>query len=448
MEGAAYMSGVRIGTRQEITFQIPSNFFPALQQILDAANADYEVNADEFPNIISSYTGADIFHTGTWLTEGGYLDILSHFTHRPRLKINITDNNQTFTPFFTGHLNFIAATQPNFWHCYIRFPKNNDLVVWDSLLYTTEIPRFCEIVEELILTQHITSKETLQEKCSNHRFLTASASESLNLPRFVLPYFEGINQYGERSWIGIYRRNEFFYVDFLRDVCNLCKSTQIPQICITPWRSLIIKGVENKDRLRWERLLGHHGTNLRHAAFELNWQHNGSEEDIALKNDLVSEFNNIDARTSGVCFAIKTQPKTEIFGSVVIRKVRYYGGLLPLYRVSYKENFNPNSRVNHIFQEKVTQAELPHVLIKVYKKYQSFLNTSTSNNSTNTNHTIAPKNAIIPKNLYQCPKCSTVYDAMFGDEAQGIVAGVPFEELSARYCCAICETNKSEFVAV
>jgi rubredoxin len=41
-----------------------------------------------------------------------------------------------------------------------------------------------------------------------------------------------------------------------------------------------------------------------------------------------------------------------------------------------------------------------------------------------------------------------VYDAMFGDEAQGIVAGVPFEELSARYCCAICETNKSEFVAV
>jgi rubredoxin len=104
--------------------------------------------------------------------------------------------------------------------------------------------------------------------------------------------------------------------------------------------------------------------------------------------------------------------------------------------------------VNHIFQEKVTQAELPHVLIKVYKKYQSFLNTSTSNNSTNTNHTIATKNAIIPKNLYQCPKCSTVYDAMFGDEAQGIVAGVPFEELSARYCCAICETNKSEFVAV
>jgi rubredoxin len=450
MEGTAYMSGVRIGTRQEIMFQIPVSFFQTLKQILDVANADYEINANEFPNIVSSYTGADIFHSGTWLTEGGYLDILSQFTHRPRLKVNITDNNQTFTPFFTGHLNFIASAQPNFWYCYIRFPKNNALFCWDTLLYSTDIPRFCGEIEKLILKENVSSKEDLQAKCAKNSFLTANITESLTLPRFVLPYYEGINQYGDRSWIGIYRRNEFFYPDFLRELCKLCKNTQIAQICITPWRSLIVKGVENKDRLRWERLLGHYGINLRHAAFELNWQHNGSEEDIALKNDLVEQFNISDVRTSGVCFALKTQPKTEIFGSISIKKMARYGGLLSLYRVSYKENFNPNSRVNYIFEEKVTQAALPRVLLQLYKKYQVFLRESSA--ATHPTHIIPTKSIqnteTTTKIVHQCPNCKTIYDAEFGDTTQNIAPGIPFEALSSVYECSVCATNKSEFVSI
>jgi rubredoxin len=447
MEGAAYMSGVRIGTRQEIIFQIPYNFFQPLQQILDAAKADYEVNAKEFPNIVSSYTGTDIFHSGTWLTEGGYLDILSQFTHRPRLKVNITDNNQTFTPLFTGHLNFIASAQPNFWYCYVRFPKNNALFCWDTLLYSTDIPRFCEVIENLIIKENVLSKEDLQAKGANATFLTSKMTEPLTLPRFVLPYYEGINQYGDRSWIGIYRRNEFFYTDFLRDMCKLCKNTQIAQICISPWRSLLVKGVENKDRLRWERLLGHYGINLRHAAFELNWQHNGTETDINLKNDLVEQFNISDVRTSGVCFAIKTQPKTEVFGSIVIRKKPYYSGLLSLYRVSYKENFNPNSRINYIFEEKVTQAALPRVLLQLYKKYQAFLRESAVApiaTPSKTTKTPEPTTKIV----HQCPNCKTTYNADFGDATQNIAAGTPFEALNNAYECSVCATNKSAFVSI
>jgi rubredoxin len=450
MEGAAYMSGVRIGTRQEIMFQIPFNFFQTLQPILDAAHADYEVNANEFPNIVSSYTGTDIFHSGTWLTEGGYLDILSQFTHRPRLKVNIADNNQTFTPFFTGHLNFIASAQPNFWYCYIRFPKNNALFCWDTLLYSTDIPRFCEEIEKVILKENVSSQAELEAKCTKNAFLTSKITEPLTLPRFVLPYYEGINQYGDRSWIGIYRRNEFFYPDFLRELCKLCKNTQIAQVGITPWRSLIVKGVENKDRLRWERLLGHYGINLRHAAFELNWQHNGSEEDIALKNDLVEQFNNSDARTSGVCFALKTQAKTEVFGSIVIKKMRYIGGLMSLYRVSYKENFNPNSRINYIFEEKVTQAALPRVLLQLYKKYQVFLRESSV--ATHPTHIIPTKSIqnteTTTKIVHQCPNCKTIYDAEFGDATQNIAPGIPFEALSSVYECSVCATNKSEFVSI
>ena len=73
------------------------------------------------------------------------------FDTKPKLKINIADNNQTFIPFFTGNLNFIASDTNNYWHLHIRFPKTNIFYTWPTLIYTEDIAILSIDIENVIL---------------------------------------------------------------------------------------------------------------------------------------------------------------------------------------------------------------------------------------------------------------------------------------------------------
>jgi hypothetical protein len=46
--------------------------------------------------------------------------------------------------------------------------------------------------------------------------------DPLSLPEFKLPYYEGLNRYNEKYWLGIYRRDELFSIKFLKEICMLC----------------------------------------------------------------------------------------------------------------------------------------------------------------------------------------------------------------------------------
>jgi rubredoxin len=453
--------GFRIGTRQQLLTTVSLNNSQYLQKALKAANIDFDVDTETYPNIISSYPAASVFHASEWLTEGGYQDILSEFAYRPKLKINISDNKQSFTPFFTGHLNFVASQHSHYWYLYVRLPKSNQMFCWDKLIYSTEIPHISQLIEDFILkdrgTEGVKSldKDAIQKEITDKtRLLTRPISEELVIPRFMLPYYEGFNRYGDRTWLGIYRRNEFFKLSFLESMTQLCQETKIGQICLTPWRSIIIKGIEESDRLKWERILGKFDINLRHAAIELNWQHtDGAIEDVVLKNEIVEEFNRRDARTFGVCFAIKSQPKSEVFGSIIIKKRSKLRGLINGYRVLYKENFNPNSRKSFVFKEFAFKMELPTVLLNLYEKYQAYLNESLAINTgveeIEEGEIIQTVTAPPPQykgEIYSCPNCLTVYDAEFGDELSDISSGTAFDSLPSSYCCPTCETEKVDFI--
>lgn len=457
--------GFRIGTRQQLLTTISIRNYAYFSKAMTAAGIDFEVDIEEHPNIISSYPGAAVFHSGTWLSEGIYQDILSQFTYRPRLKINISDNNQSFTPFFTGHLNFIASPNDNYWYLYVRFPKSNTMFCWDNLIYSTEIPHISQILENMLLNTSEGTNERgktfdqdiIQNDINkDYRLLTRPITEPLELPRFMLPYYEGFNRYGGRTWLGIYRRNEFFRLTFLESITQLCQETKIGQICITPWRSLIIKGIEEPYRLSWEKILGKFDINLRHAAIELNWQHTDRAiEDVKLKNYIVEEFNRRDARTFGVSFAIKSQPKSEVFGSIIIKKKSILGGFINGYRILYKEGFNPNSRKSFVHKEFALKVELPSVLLDLYKKYQAYLNenktVSDDLEETEDSHFRADTPSVLSHtqaDIYACPNCLTVYDAAFGDELNHISKGTSFDALPTDYVCPTCATPKLEFKKV
>ena len=49
---------------------------------------------------------------------------------------------------------------------------------------------------------------------------------------------------------------------------------------------------------------------------------------------------------------------------------------------------------------------------------------------------------------YECQVCAHVYDPAIGDEAGGIPAGTPFDEIPEDWVCPVCGTRKSDFTEI
>ncbi|PJJ83800.1 rubredoxin [Mucilaginibacter auburnensis] len=443
---SAGAASIRFGNRQQLYFTIAEERLEDLELDMLKSEISYEVDADQYPNIISSYVTDTIFtQFDGWLREGVYKDIFDAFDYQPQLKVNLVDNYQSFVPFFSGHINFIASGTSNYWYTYVRFPKTDILYCLPTLVYSEDIPVLAKSIEHTILNKpelfyNRTDVDTerfytlLQKQVS---VVFQPVTESLKLPDFFLPYYEGFNKYSNKYWLGVYRRNELFSIGFLKDVCLLCLKSRIGQIYTTPWKSLIIKGIDPADRNQWGLILSKYHLNIRHAANELNWQvEDVCREGLDLKLQLVRQFEEADLRTYQLSFAIKTQPKTGLQGAISIKKEKD-----ELYSISHTRDFNPNSREEVVYADGVEQQQLSTHLIALCHSFQDM-----------------QCNAIVPETplaepaarteekelIYECSCCLTRYDKTYGDPLNDIAPGTDFEQL-ATYNCPVCDAPKSDF---
>ncbi|WP_255563570.1 rubredoxin [Mucilaginibacter rivuli] len=450
----ANVTHVRFGNRQQLLFEVDHTELDDLKNELIINDINYEVDADEYPNIISSYVTEDIIYNANWLKEGVYKDILDLFDYEPRLKINLADNSQTFVPFFTGNFNFISSDVSNFWYLYVRFPKTNILYCWPSLIYSEDIPGISKIIEQEILgnrklfyDQPVIDGALLHKKVTaKTKFLLQPYTHTLQLPEFHLPFYEGFNRYNNnKQWLGIYRRDELFRVDFLKEICALCLETRIGQLYTTPWKSIVIKGIEQADRKAWGTILNRYRINVRHAANELNWQvEDLCDEGLLIKRQLVREFEEADTRTYRLCFAVKTKRKSGLFGSVIINKLRSGSkGSEDIFEILHTRDFNPNSKDFVVFRPKVAKPDISTHLMALCDMFYELQDNE--GNQPAQLPTVAEANAAPDKQVYQCKNCMTVYDEIYGDDINNIAPGTKFETIE-QYQCPTCDSPKQDFV--
>lgn len=459
----AQLEEVQFGIRQQLILKPTDRNAEALRAALEDAGIAFEENEDKYPNIISSYVAENVFDNANWVSEQVYHDILDYFDFKPQLKVNLVDKDQNFVPFFTGNINFVSSPLNNYWFLYIRFPKTNILYRWKALIYSFDISRITKLIEEAIFS----NKDLFYEKeqvngdvlyamvHAKQTFVTQLVSDELQLPRFALPYYEGFNKYGNKTWLGIYRRDESFPVSFLKEVCLICLKTKIGQLYTTPWKSLVIKEIQASDRKLWDLVLGKHRINVRHASNELNWQvEDLSEEALTLKRYIIRQFDKDDVRTYGLCFAIKIGPKTGLFGSVIIRKKENDSGnkrkTLDRYDILYTKDFNPNSKEVILFRKGIEKENLGVYLISLCKYFyeqQQQDNAVLHHIFREEERPEQPPEAE-PAVVYQCQHCFRIYDETFGDELAEIKAGTAFESLPSGYECYICSAPKEDFIVL
>ena len=440
---------IRFGSRQQLFFTVTDEALEDMDMEMLQANIAYEADTDKYSNIISSYVCDTIFSHESWLREGVYKDIFDLFNYQPRLKINLVDRHQTFVPFFSGNFNFISSDVSNYWYLHIRFPKTSRFYCWPSLIYSNDIPIISKKAEEVILKNkalfydepNIDEQLFFDMVTKGTALHTQPLTAPLQLPDFYLPYYEGFNKYDNKYWLGVYRRNELFEIAFLKDVCSLCLETRIGQLYTTPWKSILVKGINPDDRNDWGLILDRYRLNVRHASNELNWQiEDMCEEGLALKQRLVREFEEADLRTYRLSFAIKTQPKTGLLGSIII-KTQPSG----LYEVLHTADFNPNSKNYVSFKKRVKKDSLVHDLIELCNSYYQL-----SQSKTKIIPTLVSEVEDLPVSanlLYQCKHCFTVYDQAYGDALNSVAIGTDFADIDT-YACPVCEADKDCFELV
>jgi rubredoxin len=454
----SFVSEVSFGLRQQLLIEVNNHDADTFIAELNRLQVKYQSNNDDSPNIVSSYPAEEIFISNNWLSEGVYKDIFDSFEYEPQLKINICDNNQSFTPLLTGNINWMASAHQHFWHLFVRFPKTNKICEWEMLTYTNDINRVSKEVEKIILGypgnfngNENAEGEALFSLLEKGLFILMPTEKKAVMAPFNLPYYEGLNRYNEKYWLGIYRRDELFSVSMLMDICRLSLETKIGQLCSTPWKSLIIKGIAEKDRHLWSALLGKHRINVRHALNELNFQvEDNCKAGLDLKQYLIRQLNEDDIRTFGLCIGIKTRTKSEVFSSILVRrrpllrmgKWQFFF----VYDILCAKDFNPNERTGEIYSKdnpKIVLGEQLRRAVFAFNEHQQKKQSAAASSAQKITPVNTPASVTI---LYQCKHCLTVYDAMLGEPENNIAPGTDFKNLSADYHCPLCEASKEDFI--
>lgn len=436
------------GSRQDILFHsdVPPE---TLKERFSTFNLQhFEENG--FQNIVCSYLSTDIFPTTPWLTGATYLQILEEFRYHPVLRISIVDSRQQIVPLFYSHLNFIASEHEDYWYLYINMPEAGLEGYFPVLLFSSDLFKVASYIENN--SHEFESINALfQIAMTETRSKSRTYKNKLRPPYMPFPYYEGMNRMGlDKYWLGLYWRNNRYDLEFLKAMCDQCIESKVGKICITPWKSFIVKGIPVADKLKWEKFLGYHGINIRHSSLELNWHLPvGDIEALDLKKYIVGVFDQNDISTYGLTFSISSTTDHN-FTSVVILKnppptVIPKHSHRASYNILHSHNFDPNTRDYETFCQEVDKMELPGLLIELSKKY--FAQLGEVRDSSFQKQVEQPL-TIEKADLHQCTVCLTVYDSQYGEESQDIPANTLFKNLPDHFFCPVCYNSRECYLPV
>nr|WP_315177426.1 rubredoxin [uncultured Flavobacterium sp.] len=442
------LDSISFGSRQDIIF--PKDF-TAVDKEKVGKNLFVHPNEKSGNNIVSSYVSTDIFRNTPWLTGNKFLYILEQFKQHPKLKVNITDPKQQLVPLFTGHINFIASDHEDYWFLYVRLPKWDKMEMYPVLIYSWNIAEIYYEIEKKLIEEPDSVEMIFQLVSDALDTNNRTIDKPLNIPFYPFPYYEGMNRLGiDQYWLGLYWRNNLYDLDFLKEMCDLCFDCKIGKICITPWKSFIIKGIPKDRKLDWEKFLGKKGINVRHSLLELNWHLPVAMEwALNLKTFLVRTLDQFDISTYGLTFGISEYNRDgHYFTSIVVEKNELPKDLESIkirdtYNVLYAKNFDPNTKEYIVHAQDVDKLELPTILIELSRKYFDELGNQIAEVPAK-----AAKKETTTQDIHQCPECLTLYNSEYGDVIQGIEKGVLFKDLPEDYCCSLCESPKINFVVL
>jgi rubredoxin len=443
------LNDISFGSRQDINFPVTQANKSILDQFSDLTIAS--VSDAKNQNIVCSYVSSDIFTNTPWLNGVKYLYILENFRYNPTLKINITDPKQQLVPLYSGELNFIASEHEDYWYLNLKLPHWEEAVFYPVLIFTYDIHKISKEIET-INTDADDIEELFDLVNANLETNNKTIEKHLNIPYEPFPYYEGMNKMANnRYWLGLYWRNNKYDTKFLKDFSNFCLDHKVGKICITSWKSFIVKGIYQEDKLTLEKFLGKRGINVRHSSLEMNW-HIPVDDNAALslKEFIVKSFDQNDISTYGMTFGISNFGDNKTYFTTAMVEKNKTPDIVksfqvrPTFNVLYSKNFDPNTQDYIVYAQDVDKVELPGLLMELSKMYFEQLGETPQEIVDKK----AKKETNTKKEVHQCIDCMTIYDSYYGDESKNIAVNTRFLDLPENYTCNVCDAPKSQFTKI
>ncbi len=440
---------IYFGSKQDILFYADKKDIEYVESKLDdirlILNKDF-IGIER--NITSSYPAFDILPSTSWISSGTYKDIFEGFNYIPRLSINIVDPVQNLVPLFYGELNFVASKKENYWHLFVNLRFSDVQLEWPGLIFSKDIPRLAKEIEEIVHAYpEIPVELVVDYVTSRNNFYFMGHEMELKFSEGFFPYYEGINPMlnGDNLWAGFYWKNNAYDITFLESIARLCLKTNVQNVCITPWKSFLVKNIKKEDVLKWQQIIGQYGINMRHSSFELNWHLPLlSKRALKLKSFITGELNKIDIRTYGLTFSIDTTIADKFTSIVIVERplFKMFGNyhVINRYDIFYAKNFNANSGEYIQYSTVYEKADIIVKLVELSREF--FVKLTVPKVKLN-----IKKNKAVAKeyHLYQCEHCLTVYDEEAGDEYNKIKPKTAFINLPDSFKCPTCDGKKSDF---
>ncbi len=423
------------------------------------------------PNIVTSSIAVGLTETTWWLGEGEYERVLDGLPPAPRRALNLVDPAQRLVPHFTGEVNFLASAEEHRWHLRIWVPGGRPesgarLFGVSEAIHSDEIPSTLRRFEDGWIPEGLLP-------LGREAAPTVSAGRTAT----CISLIEGLEPMpGGDFRLSVLRRDHRFPTAFLRDVARLCQETRIGRIGITPWKTLLVKGIRASERDRWEALVIRHRINLRHGALELPWHLPVlDEEALALREHIIRALDREDLPPGGTTFGIRRHPEGRPFTTLLIEEEsRGDTPESPTYRVLRTAHAEPSAGGHEPVARHVSRPDLPRVIAGCLTSGDRGEGSSRTPNrsggvggrsdggegcggtvstfvpagSADDAAAAAPPLSTRRGDRFRCGDCLTEYDPAEGDPEAGIDPGTPCDALPDSFTCYLCSAGPARFVPV
>ncbi len=442
------LSSLEVSNRQSVLLDLPGGLISEdMTRRVGNLGLTTDFTQPNTQNIVSSLPATDVFPDTPWLTAGVYLDVLAQFTTGPRLKVNLIDPAQSLVAPFTGNVNFVASPEPNYWYVFLRPSGSVRRYQWPILIESEFIAVFVRAVEKHYFGNpadtgvRATLDTFYRAVMADFQGRTRKVAEDLKLPYNTMPLYEGFHQTRNGNfWLGLYRKNYAFSLEFITAICDLCRDTRMGKLYLTPYKTLLIKDIREGDRPAWDRLLGRFGVRTNLPAWHLNWQlPDADEQAVSMRNQVLNQLDDTDVRTDALSFALNI-PFSEAAASVVLQR----NGSETTFDMYQRTGYSTTNSQYVLFAKSQPLAALSDSIRQLSMAYYERLS-SPEMVLPEPQPEVSAERPKLP--IYQCPNCLSRYDARFGEPHRGISAGTAFGDL-AEYVCGVCEGEKAQFQAV
>ncbi|MBL7649766.1 MAG: rubredoxin [Candidatus Hydrogenedentes bacterium] len=401
------------------------------------------------PNIVTTRPMAGRAGRTPWLSDGAYDSVLSQFMTAPAIPVNLSDPRQDVLPLYTGQINFIASTEPGYWH--VSFNARGQLrpIVLSTAVHADGVPAATFVVQSAILQDNALDLPELQRN-----LLENLGGVARELPQVAVAHHDEVRPIegfefdakSESYSLGISALAQRFPCAFLADLCLVARSLGLATAGLTPWRSLLMHGIPASARADFERLLLRHRVSLHTGAWDsASFNDFHTPGTVKAGAELLRALNENFPHPGGLRIGLTEHsgviPDTPIVVRAETPPARWPFRPEPRFNVFVRENFDRFNPMLIACVTGVAAGRMADAVLDLVERFGAG-QAATVAVATQASPVLLRGGALI----HQCAECHTEYSEQYGDPLGGIDAGTPFAELPASWTCPTCGAPQGKYI--